>query len=250
MPFKKYMMKTDLEKIINYSEVDEEWLPILKTALGQVDSDYLSELVNHQDWLPGLSNLFAAFSLPLSEVSYILLGESPYPREESANGYAFWDDSVGSLWSEKGLSKSVNRATSLRNWIKALLVARGDLSDDLSQEAIAKIDKSGLVQRADEFFEGMMNQGFLLLNACLVYGKGNLKYHAKNWQPFIYSLLTQLEVKKPSVQLVLFGKIADNIPKTSLNVALKAEHPFNLSFIRNPDVLTFFKPFDLLARNE
>ncbi|KTD26865.1 hypothetical protein [Legionella israelensis] len=237
-------------KLISCSPVHEEWQELLNVALQTVDNDYLKEIQTDESWLPGLNRLFSAFSLSLSRVKYILLGESPYPREESANGYAFWDDSVGSLWSESGLSKSVNRATSLRNWMKALLLARGDLQDDLSQQAIARIDKSGLVQTAEAFFQGMMKKGFLLLNASLIYSKGEVKYHAKHWRPFIHSILCQLEVISPSIQLVLFGKIADNVPKTSLKTALMAEHPFNISFITNPAVLSFFKPFDLLARYE
>ena len=45
-----------------------------------------------------------------------------------ANGYAFWDAAVNELWSDNGLSKAVNRATSLRNFIKMLLVTEGALS--------------------------------------------------------------------------------------------------------------------------
>lgn len=239
-----------IDQFISHSPVHPQWQNVLQSALQLVDKNYLQEIQKDESWLPGLNKLFAAFSLPLASVNYILLGESPYPRKESANGYAFWDESVGCLWSEKGLSKSVNRATSLRNWIKALLLARGDLKEDLSQNAIAQIDKSGLVQSAEAFFQGMMSKGFLLLNASLIYSKGEVKYHAKHWQPFIHSVFCQLGRVNPSIQLVLFGKIADNVPKTSLKAALIAEHPYNISFIRNPAVLNFFKPFDLLARYE
>lgn len=238
-----------MENIYNLDGCDREWRGLLNTALETMDRDYLKELVNDKDWLPGPERLFAAFSLPLSKTRYILLGESPYPRAASANGYAFWDNNVESLWSPQGLSKSVNKATSLRNWIKMLLVARGELTTDLSQQAIANLDKSHFVNTAEEFFLGMMKRGILLLNASLVYSKDKVPYHARHWKPFMNCLLNQLALTKPSIQLILFGKIAEAIPRGKLLVGLVSEHPYNVSFILNKQVLDFFKPLDLLSND-
>ena len=197
--------------------------------------------------MPGIDNLFAAFSLPLSDTKYILLGESPYPRPESANGYAFWDKSVHELWSETGLSKEVNRATSLRNWIKMLLLARDDLQEDHSQKAIAALDKSKYCQTAEQFFSSLVNdKGFLLLNASLVYSEDQVRFHARQWQPFMQSLFSQLAQYNSGLQLILFGRIAEEVPQATLFPCLIAEHPYNLSFITNSAVLAFFKPLDLL----
>lgn len=230
-------------------EIHPEWQEMVKAALEVMDSEYLASLKNCEEWFPGRQQVFAAFNQPLSSTHYILLGESPYPRKESANGYAFWDNAVQSLWSESGLSKEVNRATSLRNFIKMLLFARGDLTTDFSQEAIAKLDKSNYLQTAEQLFRAFMNKGFLLLNACLVYSDGNVTYHARQWRPFIHRLLNLLAEQDPSLKLVLFGKIAEQIPPTKLSSGLLAEHPYNISFITNPKVVSFFKPLDLLARD-
>jgi uracil-DNA glycosylase len=238
-----------IEKLMNslIASTHPQWHSILHNALEQVDKNYLLNLQRNQNWLPGINNLLAAFSLSLSDTRYILLGESPYPRPASANGYAFWDKAVKSLWSEKGLSREVNRATSLRNWIKMLLVARGDLDTDLSQTAIAKLDKSAFYQTGEELFNFLIKKGFLLLNASLVYSKGDIRLHAREWKPFMNSLFAQLTVSKPSVQLLLFGRIAKEIPQTTDFSCLIAEHPYNLSFINNSSVLEFFKPLDLLT---
>lgn len=230
--------------------VHPEWQPILHQALLSVDQDYFNTLEQQNDWLPGPNALFAAFSMPLSQTRYILLGESPYPRQESANGYAFWDNAVGSLWSPTGLSKPVNRATSLRNLIKMLLLARGDLHDDFSQEAIATLDTTRYVQTAADLFRGLMNKGFLLLNASLVYGEEKVRYHAKHWRPFIDNVLDQLTQCKSDIQLVILGEIAKKISKPALRSGLIAEHPYNISFITNPDVLAFFKPLDILQHDK
>lgn len=223
-----------------------DWQEILMNALTTMDRDYLRQLMHDKDWLPGKERLFAAFSLPLAKTQYILLGESPYPRQESANGYAFWDDAVENLWSLNGLSKAVNRATSLRNMLKMLLNARGDLQGNTSQESIALVDKSALVQTAKELFEGMMQKGILLLNASLVYSEGKVPYHARQWIPFMQSLFRQLSQIKPDIQLILLGKIAKIVAPDKLPIGLIAEHPYNVSFITNSQVIHFFKPLDLL----
>src|SRR5690349_3968920 len=107
------------------ASVHPSWQSCLHSALQSMDKAYLDALASTPDWLPGPDKIFNAFSLPVSKVNYLLFGESPYPRAASANGYAFWDAAVSDLWSPQGLSKKVNRATSLRNFLKMLLVAEG-----------------------------------------------------------------------------------------------------------------------------
>jgi len=223
-----------------------EWHPRLKEALGAMDSNYLLELKQSNNWLPGMQFLLAAFTRPVSSTRYILFGESPYPRRASANGQAFWDAAVGPIWSDTGLSKAVNRATSLRNVMKMLLHARGDLSTDFSQPAIAQLDDARYHQTIDTFFQNMMAQGFLLLNASLVYEAGKIPYHARHWLPFMQALLDGFVGEQHKVELVLFGRVAEKIPGYTRFSGLLAEHPYNISFITNPDVIKFFKPMDLL----
>lgn len=225
-----------------------QWHPLLNEALNAMDQTYLKTITSTAGWLPGTSRLFSAFSIPIEATRYILFGESPYPRAISANGYAFWDNAVESLWSNTGLSKGVNRATSLRNWIKMLLLARGDLTNDFSQIAISRLNKQHYLSTASELFQRCLQQGFLLLNASLVYEEGKVVYHAKQWRPFMQSLLCSLAKSHPHIQLILFGQIAKMLPESGLFSCVIAEHPYNLSFITNPTVLAFFKPLDLLNK--
>lgn len=234
----------------NLEAADISWHSCLKEALTQVDPHYLASLTEKSDWLPGPKNIFNAFSLPVDQVKYVLLGESPYPRKESANGYAFWDNNVNELWSDQGLSKRVNRATSLRNIIKMLLVAENLLNPSkTSQEEIAKLDKKNLVRTNQDFFQNLLNHGFLLLNATPVLQPNNVKKDAQAWQPFISYVLNFLLEKNPNIQLILFGQIANQInkiPHVKHTKKLLAEHPYNISFILNEEVQNFFKPLHLL----
>src|SRR3990167_9628639 len=174
------MMISDL-----LNNTHSDWHDILKKALLAMDPVYLKTLFEKTDYLPERARLFVAFNQPIASVQYILFGESPYPRAVSANGYAFWDAAVHELWSDTGLSKGVNRATSLRNLIKMLLYARGDLRLDFSQSAIAALDCKRYHQTLASLFKGILNQGFMLLNASLVYEENKVPYHARHWAIFM-----------------------------------------------------------------
>lgn len=235
---------------LNIQMIHPSWQPLVLPALAAVDSTYVASLQHDTQWLPGPQAIFNAFSLPLEKTRFILMGESPYPRADSANGFAFWDARVGKLWSDTGLDSRVNRATSLRNMIKMLLVAEGKLSlANLSQTAIAALDKSTLVQTGHDLFTNFGKQGILLLNASLVLSARKVKDDAKAWRPFMMTLLTLLAERHPDITLLLFGKIAQDIlafPTAHQFPYLVAEHPYNLSFITNPQVLAAFSPLALL----
>jgi uracil-DNA glycosylase len=234
-----------IERWLKSTNVDKSWLPLLHSAFEAMDDDYLNYLQSTPNWLPGVSNVLAAFSQPLTNVRYVLLGESPYPRQESANGYAFWDAAVQSLWSENGLSKSVNRATSLRNFMKMLLNAEGVLKSPFSSSDIAMLDKIHYIPTLSALFERLMDKGFILLNASLAWSEDKpMRWHAKHWYPFMHVLLGELS--RHEVKFLLFGKIAQQFKELPSDKCLVAEHPYVLSFIENSQVLDFFQPFHLL----
>lgn len=234
----------------NTQSFDKSWQEIINAALLELDPNYLKCLQEQTNWLPGPKNIFNAFSLPKPKVKVILLGESPYPRQASANGYAFWDASVSELWSETGLSKPVNRATSLRNFIKMLLLAAGLLTpEETNQAAIAKLDKRSLIQTNQELFENLLEHGFLLLNASLVFRPGYVQQDAKAWLPFIETILQTLLPQQPL--LLLFGRIAEQINRLETLSSLDkmiAPHPYNLSFIQHAEIINFFRPLTLLKK--
>jgi uracil-DNA glycosylase len=240
---------TSVDEFLKQFEIHPSWLGDLRKCLALMDRSYLQYLADNSGYVPADTQLFNVFSLPKTDVHFILLGESPYPREESANGFAFWDANVGSIWSDTGMSKAVNRATSLRNFIKMLLRAEGMLPPLYNKNMIAALSKDGLCQNLDDLFIKMLKQGFLLLNASLVWSSDKpVSWHAKNWYPVIHALLVQLLSENPNIRLLLFGKIAQKFKHLPSQQCIVAEHPYVLSFIENPDVLNFFKPLQLLKR--
>ncbi|MBZ2208335.1 uracil-DNA glycosylase family protein [Massilia soli] len=224
-------------------------------AVARADPAYLPALAE-DDYLPTEQRIFAAFAQPLGEVRYVLVGEGPYPRAESATGVCFMDGAVGSLWCATGLSKPVNRATSLRNFIKMLLVADGQLDGAstaaLAMQAVAeRALANGAIGTLAELQANLTRQGFLLLNAALVF-RPHVKpaVDARAWLPFLQTVLGALaDSAQTAPTLVLWGKIAEQLKQlreTERFPQLCSEHPYNLSFITNAGMQDLFRPMRLL----
>jgi uracil-DNA glycosylase len=241
---------------------DVSWRPHLLAGLDAVaaaDPGYLATLAA-DDFLPTGGRLFAAFALPLRQVRYVLVGEGPYPRAASATGVCFMDGAVGDLWSAAGLSKPVNRATSLRNFMKMLLVADGQLqggaTGGVHMAALAETARQdgATIQTLPELQANLGAQGFLLLNASLVF-RTTVKpvVDARGWLPFLQVVLRALAGLAPAPTLVLWGKIAEELkklPETARFPHASAEHPYNLSFIEHGGMQALFGPMQLLRAKQ
>ena len=235
-----------LIRLLAQNQVHPDWRPILEPALSTLDQHYVEPLLEDQRWLPGPDRLLAAFRRDLTGVRYLLIGESPYPRPESANGIAFYDAAVDGLWSDQGLSKAVNRATSLRNLVKTALLAEGHIEKDtegkISQAAIAELDKQGLIKSLAEMFANLERAGFLLLNATpVLHPLRKPEQEAGYWREFLNCLLAGLAGK--SITLVLWGQIAkvvETLPTSQSFDKLVCEHPYNISFIDNVEMQQLF----------
>ena len=236
---------------------DPSWRPILEQGLRAMDEanpGYLPALAV-DNYLPTDNRLFAAFAQPLDKVRYVLVGEGPYPRAESATGVCFMDGAVKELWSETGLSKPVNRATSLRNFMKMLLVASGQLqAHDTGGSAMVPVARAaragGAIQTLVQLQDRLHEQGFLLLNASLVF-RSHVPpaVDARAWLPFLQTVLAALAKRPTPPTLVLWGKIAEQLkklPETAALPQVAAEHPYNLSFIQHQGMQELFGPMQLL----
>ncbi len=245
-----------IQQLLSLSSVHEEWIKPLNSALQTVDQDYLQSLINDDQWLPGPHKVFAAFQRDLKNCRYILFGESPYPRKVSANGIAFYDANVTELWSDNGLSKGVNKATSLRNIMKAALLAEGLIKPDgdgkIPQSVIATVDKQYLITTIHQLFTALQKKGFLLFNATPVLHPDRKPVHeARYWSNFVNQLLFEIQQHKQQLPtLILWGQIAQKIeamPAAKNFPKLISEHPYNISFISNETMLQLFRKLDLLS---
>jgi len=232
--------------------VHPSWQNIINLSYNKLSIEYREFLENDIGYFPSFNNFLNAFkSLPLCDTKYILFGQDPYPREQSAIGYAFIDGDVKEIFGENGLSKKVNKATSLRNFLKMLLVAEESLNEkDCSKEAIAKIDKSKFITNIMQLKENFEKNGVLLLNTSLIFtDKKSTAIHVKSFLPFMNELLKNLQ--NSEIELIMLGNISQviskKIPCSSNFKTFEAMHPYNVQFIKDLSVRNFFKPMNLLS---
>jgi uracil-DNA glycosylase len=228
-------------------------------AIMAATPDYLPQLAQ-DDYLPTGQRLFAAFALPLEQVRCAggggALSACRQCHRRQLHGWGGRQPVVGPAGG--GLSKPVNKATSLRNFMKMLLVADGQLDlDDTGSEAMARIalraqeGKGSHILTLAELQDKLMEQGFLLLNAALVFRPHVAPVKdAKAWLPFFETVMAGLaEQARVVPTLILWGKIAETLSKLPLMQKfpqIRAEHPYNLSFIGNADMHALFGPMKLL----
>jgi uracil-DNA glycosylase len=115
----------------------------------------------------------------------------------------------------------------------------------------------GSIQTLADLQDNLTAQGFLLLNASLVFRSHVAPVKdAKGWKPFFETVLRALAEHgqaqdKSLPTLVLWGKIAEQLsglPLVAQFPRAVAEHPYNLSFIEHSGMQQLFAPMQLLKK--
>ncbi len=209
--------------------------------------DELNDFVKGQSVIiPKQVQIFNVFNyMAPSEVRCVLYGEDPYPRLSSACGVAFWDKEINS-WYDK------TNGNSLKNMLKALLVAENLANYKTKIAECRNIAAANGIKTPSELFEYWLEQGVLLINTALTFSDQESKAaHFNFWQPFHKALIRALNShSKP--YYVLWGKKAQNWENEILNSnnnparVIKQGHPtFIHQFLKadEPD----YSPFVQLA---
>ena len=189
------------------------WRGTISGALERLDPLFLDRLENYPNqWLPGVALCLAAFSVPRDDVRVVLVGESPYPRRQSANGLSFCDASVDDIFRPDG--RLSRMSPSLMNILKAWFVAIGRLEENgTKQKHIKEMNKERLVPRVDELFQRGKENGWLWLNASLSFWCSSEAIRGPStsmeickWLPLIETVLTDAEGR--GAKIVLLGELA------------------------------------------
>ena len=219
------------------------WVELLFDALENLDTDFLDRLESNTDWLPGPDRCFAAFSVPRCAVTVVWLGESPYPRAESATGLSFYDGQVQNLFRRNGELSSMG--TSIRNILKAWFVATRRLTNNnTNQAAIRRMRKNNLIVEMSELFNRGQDHGWLWLNATLSFwpepneAQPGLSLQVCKWLPLVETVLR--DASRRRARVVLLGKFAEEFAYM-VNNPLIAPHPAkrNQDFVRNREIQSF-----------
>ncbi|PID47429.1 MAG: uracil-DNA glycosylase [Proteobacteria bacterium] len=233
--------------------VHKSWQEIINLSLNSLDGKYLDFLYKNEDYFPDFDNFLNAFkTLPREKTKAILFGQDPYPRKKSAIGYAFIDGMVEEIFGQNGFCKEVNKAVSLRNFLKMQLRSQGFLQQNTNQNAIAKIPKQKLISSIMDLKNNFEKEGILLLNRALVFtSKEQTKLHVKAFKPLMETFLRQ--ICKDRIDLILFGNEAKSIekllPKNHNFKLFKTQHPYNISFITDEKNLKYFSKLNLMGKD-
>ena len=154
--------------------------------------------------IPRREQIFNVFNyMTPADVRCVLYGEDPYPRLSSACGVAFWDREINS-WHDK------TNGNSLKNMLKALLVAEKLANYRTTIAECRTIAASNSLKSPSELFEHWLQQGVLLLNTALTFSDQQSKAaHFNFWQPFHKALIKALNGHS-GPYYVLWGKKAQN----------------------------------------
>jgi uracil-DNA glycosylase len=238
--------------------VRPSWRQFIEQAWNCLDSSYVEKLAANTKWLPlDRAKLFAPFTqIDRNKTHWLLIGESPYPRQKSAVGVAFFDGDIGKLWDGKNwFSKPVAKATSLLNLLKAILLADGRLQiGATNKKDVLRACLTGYITDNNDLFSNFFAMGVLPFNSTpVLYPTDDRRfkhtsYHANAWCPFNDRLLQCLVADGGHIPTILgFGPFSDPIVREARRLNIKcitAEHPRMQRFISNVCVQRWLRELD------
>lgn len=185
--------------------ISPDWAAALEPVEPQIHrmGDFLRhEMAEGRSYLPAGDAVLRAFTLPMSQVRVLIVGQDPYPT-------------VGH---PMGLSFSVDRH--VRPLPRSLQNIYTELYDDLG---IAPCEHGDL--------SGWFNQGVLLLNRCLTVQPGHPASHrGKGWEDVTACAIDALAHRGGPLVAILWGRDAQSLePMLGGIPIVKSSHPSPMS---------------------
>lgn len=185
--------------------ISPDWAAALEPVEPQIHrmGDFLRhEMAEGRSYLPAGGAVLRAFTLPMSQVRVLIVGQDPYPT-------------VGH---PVGLSFSVDRH--VRPLPRSLQNIYTELYDDLG---IAPCEHGDL--------SGWFNQGVLLLNRCLTVQPGHPASHrGKGWEDVTACAIDALAHRGGPLVAILWGRDAQSLePMLGGIPIVKSSHPSPMS---------------------
>ncbi|QKW23837.1 uracil-DNA glycosylase [Kitasatospora sp. NA04385] len=170
----------------------EEWLPALKRLI-ELHPDAASFIGPNrpQDVVPVRELTFQALKPnPPGKWKVVVFGQNPYPRPESATGIAMFDNTFQN-WQDS----QFGRVVSIRCIIKAAAMWKYGIPKKTPiADLRALLAQHGTVQ-PPEWFQAMLTQGVLLLNAALTAssdGSTSPAVHTRFWKPVATKIVEEI----------------------------------------------------------
>jgi uracil DNA glycosylase len=170
----------------------EPWLPLLKPVIeAQPGAEHFIGPKRPKSIVPVRELTFQALKPnPPEKWKVIIFGQNPYPRVESATGIAMFDNTFHA-WKDSRFG----RVTSIRCIIKAACIWKHGIARATPIADIRELLASHEVVPPAEWFQAMLTQGVLLLNAALTAssdGSLSTDQHTGFWRPVVERLVEEI----------------------------------------------------------
>lgn len=127
---------------------------------------------------------------PPEKWKVVVFGQNPYPRVESATGIAMFDNTFGQ-WKDS----QFGRVTSIRCIIKAACIWKHGIKKNTQIADIRELLAKNQTVQPPEWFQAMLTQGVLLLNAALTAssdGSVPTEQHTAFWRPVVEKIVEEI----------------------------------------------------------
>lgn len=170
----------------------EPWLPLLKPVIEALpDADRFIGKGRSPEVVPVRELTFQALKPnPPHKWKVVAFGQNPYPRPESATGIAMFDNTF-SDWKDS----QFGRVVSIRCIIKAAAMWKYGIAKKTPIADVRALLKERDTVQPPEWFQAMLTQGVLLLNASLTAsgdGAMGTDQHTAFWRPVAERIVEEI----------------------------------------------------------
>ncbi|MEV0460064.1 ADP-ribosyltransferase domain-containing protein [Catellatospora methionotrophica] len=170
----------------------EPWLPLLKPVIeAQAAAATFIGPGRGPQVVPVRELTFQALKPhPPQKWKVVVFGQNPYPRPESATGIAMFDNTFHD-WNDSQFGKVI----SIRCIIKAAAMWKHAIPKKTPIADIRKLLREHDTVQPPEWFQAMLTQGVLLLNASLTAsadGAMGVDQHTAFWRPVVEKLVEEI----------------------------------------------------------
>ncbi|MFE2142252.1 ADP-ribosyltransferase domain-containing protein [Streptomyces sp. NPDC059456] len=206
----------------------EPWLPLLKPVIeARPDAAQFIGQSRSPQVVPVRELTFQALKPhPPHKWKVVVFGQNPYPRPESATGIAMFDNTFND-WKDS----QFGRVVSIRCLIKAAAMWKYGIAKKTPIADVRALLKERNTVQPPEWFQAMLTQGVLLLNASLTAsgdGAMGAEQHTAFWRPVAERIVEEiLKAKQEAdeedrgVVFAWWGAHARNLKKIVLRLQEK-----------------------------
>jgi len=217
------------------------WLEKLSKVIeSQRDAEKFLGKARGKEYIPKRENTFAALKgRDPQDWKVVIIGQDPYPREESAVGIAFNDGAI-KKWTDK-----LN--PSFTNIMKSVLIHEKKTSEGGDIAAFRAAAKASNLIDPPAWFDHSQKEGVMWINTALTFSSKEieiLKQHTDFWRPIVTSIFEIIieakktamnndKARKDGLVFIMWGGYAQKLRTAIEAINKKTKPELPLIFVEN-----------------